>query len=192
MTDEDIADQFHVAGESLRPVADSAEIRVRPVADDQFPDAHVAVHRSSGAAAWGPTRDNAIEHVERDVAHVRSQRRTGEIVKTPGVLGGAPRVAGSCIGVLHVVTAYEDTGSIIEAAAGITGPLTVDEARTALDWADAHPDELQRRRDERASTIERIKSEWEPIDLPDASDISTYRRPGGNTFALFGPDEEEP
>lgn len=192
MTGDDSANQFHVAGESLEPVDDSADIGVRPVDDESFPDAHVAVHRPSGAAAWGATRDDAIEHVERDVEHVRSLRRTGEIVETPGVLGGAPRVAGSRIGVLHVVTAYEDTDSIVETAAGFTGPLTVDEARTVLEWADVHSDELQRLRDERASTIERIKSEWDSIEVSDNPDVATYRRPGTNAFALFGPDEEEP
>lgn len=192
MTGEGTADQFRVSGESLRPVADSPEFGVRPVGDDSFPDAHVAVHRSSGAAAWGATRDDAIDHVERDVEHVHSSRRTGEIVETPGVHGGAPRVAGSRIGVLHIVTAYEDTGSMVETAAGFTGPLSVAEARTALDWAEAHPDELQRLRDERARTIERIKSEWDPIESSDDPDVATYRRPGSNTFALFGPDEAEP
>lgn len=192
MTGDDPAERFHVAGESLEPVADSPELGVRPVGDESFPDAHVAVHRSSGAAAWGGTREDAIEHVERDVAHVRSPRRTGETVETPGVLGGAPRVAGSRIGVHHIVTAYEDTDSVVETAAGFTGPLTVDEARSALEWADAHPDELQRLRDERARIIERIKSEWDPIEGSDDHEIATYRRPGSNAFALFGPDEEEP
>lgn len=192
MTDRDPAEPFRIAGESLERVADAPELGVRLVGDESFPDAYVAVHRASGAAAWGATRDDAIEHVERDVEHVRSPRRTGEIVKTPGVLGGKPRVAGSRIGVLHIVTAYADTGSIVETAAGFTGPLTVDEARSALDWAEGHPDELQRLRDERARTIARIRSEWDPIDLPTDADVSTYRRPGSDTFALVGSDEEEP
>lgn len=161
MTGDDPADRFQVAGESLEPVTDVPGLGIRPVGDESFPDAHVAVHRSSGAAAWGANRDDAIEHVERDVEHVRSPRRTEEIVETPGVLGGKPRVAGSRIGVLHIVTAYEDTGSIVETAAGFTGPLTVDEARSALGWADSNPDEIERLRDERARTFEHIESEWE-------------------------------
>lgn len=190
MSSADPDDAFVVAGESLEPADDAPEIGVRPVATQGFPDAHVAVHRPSGAAAWGATRDDAIEHVVRDVERVLSSSRTGEVVETPGVLGGAPRIAGSRIGVLHIVTAYEDTDSIVETAAEFTGSLTVDEAQTALEWADSQPDEVQRLRDDRARTIERIKSDWEPIDVPDDSDVTTFRRPGTNTFALLGSDEE--
>lgn len=192
MTDTDPDDTFVVAGEPLEPVDGRADIGIRPVDNESFPDAHIAVHRPTGTAAWGATRDDAIENVNRGVPHLEDPDRTGEIVETPGVLGGDPRVAGSRIGVLHVVTAYEDTDSVVETAAGFSGPLTVDEALAALEWAEAHAAELQRLRDERARTIERIRSDWERLEVPDGADGATYRRPGSNTFALLGPDEEEP
>lgn len=192
MSGDDPDGGFVVAGECLEPVDGSKALGVRPVGDESFPNAHVAVHGSSGAASWGATREDAIERVCQDADQVETSDRTGAIVETPGVLGGAPRVAGSRIGVLHVVAAHDDSGSIVETAAGFSGPLTVDEARAALGWADAHPAELQRLREERAQVIERIKLDWEPIEVSDDPEVEAYRRPDSNAFALFGPDEEEP
>lgn len=191
MTTADPDDPFVVAGESFEVVDDTPAVGVRPVGDETFPDAHVAVHRPSGATAWGASRADAVERVERDAPRDVPPDRTGEIVETPGVLGGAPRVAGSRIGVLHVLDAHEETGSVVEAAAGFVGPLTVEEARMALTWAESHPDEIRRLRDERAQFRKRVTTGWERSELPGETDAAVYRRPGSATFALFGPDEEE-
>lgn len=101
--------------------------------------------------------------------------RSGEIVETDGVLGGDPRIDGTRLGVLHIVATYEREGSIVETAAQYGG-LTVDEVRSALAWADEHPDHLERLRAERELLREWIRTHWEHREL-DGTEFGTYRRP---------------
>lgn len=190
MTDSESSEPFPLDEESLEPVDASFDVSVRPTTTEGFAEAHVALHCPSGAAAWGPSREEAIEQVERDAGRVTTPDRTGEIVETPEVLGGKPRVAGSRIGVLHVVNAYDDTGSLIETAAQFSGPLTVGEARAALLWAEEYPGRIRQLREERARTRQAIEDEWDRLDLDDDTDVAVYHRDG--SFALFGTDDEGP
>lgn len=183
---------FAAVGEPLERVGGSPELGVRPTETEGFPEAHVAVHRPTGVAAWGSSRDEAMENVRRNVERYDDADRSGEIVETDGVLGGEPRVDGSRIGVLHVVDRYDATGSIVETAAGFVGLLTVGEVRTALEWADAHTEVLQHLRDERARFHERIRTRWERVPLDDESDTVVYRRPDdGSTFAILESEDSE-
>lgn len=148
---------------------------VRPTATEGFEEAHIAVDRSTGACSWGATREDAIDNLQWDLDVFDRHRRTGEIVETEGVLGGAPRVNGSRIGVLHVVEQHGEDASIVETTAGFSGGLTVDEVRVALDWADEHRDRLQRLRAERALFREWISEHWERVEIDDG--LVVHRRP---------------
>lgn len=190
MTDSDPRASFPLDDESLWSVDGPLAVGVRPTSTEGFPDAHVALHRPSGAGAWGASRDEAVEAAVRDAARVTTPERTGTIVETDGVLGGDPRVAGSRIGVLHVVNAYDDSGSILETAASFSGPLSVDEARTALEWAAEHPDAIHRLREERARIREEIESEWERLDTVSDTGVTVYRR--RDSFAVLDTDQGDP
>lgn len=188
-----LSDDFVVADEQFAQVDGAPEFGLRPTETDGFPEAHVTVHRTTGVAAWGATRDEAIEHVQCDARRYVEADRPGEIVETDGVLGGDPRVAGSRIGVLHVVDRFDATGSVVETAAGFSGVLSVEEVRTALEWADANPETIQHLRAERARVIEDIRTGWERVPLDDESDTVVYRRPHGHsaTFAILDDDTGE-
>lgn len=192
MTDEDGTAALHLAGESFESADGSPGIGVRPSVTDGFPAAHLAVHASTGVATWGATREEAVTRVERDIDDYVDADRPGGIVETEGVLGGKPRVAGSRIGVLHIVEKYAVTGSLVETAAAFSGPLVVEEVREALEWADAHPDMVRGLREERERFRERIRREWNPIALPDEAGPTAYRNPDSPiTLAILPGDRDD-
>lgn len=150
-------------------------VGVRPTQTEDFEDAHVAVDRQTGMAAWGSTRDDALDRLEEDTERYEETDRSGEIVETDGVLGGDPRIDGTRLGVLHIVWTYEREGSIVETAAQYGG-LTVDEVRCALAWAERHPDHLERLRAERELLREWMQTHWEHREI-DGTGSGMYRRP---------------
>jgi uncharacterized protein (DUF433 family) len=127
--------------------------------------AFVAVHRETGVASWGETREAALEELERDVEYFEAAKargdRSGEIVETPSVLGGDPRVDGSRIGVLHIVECRESRGEDVSPAviaAQFSGVLSVGEVEAALEWAETHSERLAEVR--RAQDEVREDSSW--------------------------------
>lgn len=125
----------------------------------------VAIDRESGVGAWETSKDAVLTALdERRVWYEETETRPGEIVQTEDVLGGTPRVAGSRIGVTHILDMYEHTGSIPETAASFVGPLTLDEVNTALAWADGNPEKLETVRERRAD----VRAEFGPRGQPHA------------------------
>lgn len=89
-----------------------------------------------------------------------------EIVSTPGVLGGKPRIEGRRIGVLHIVDQIQGGRTPEEMTTQFD--LTLGEVYTALAYYHEHPDEMRELREEIA---ERIREHREdaitgPEDLP--------------------------
>lgn len=148
---------------------------VRPAPEVDFRDAYIAVDRETGIASWGPSQADALERLEQDIERYDGQKRTGEIVETEDTLGGDPRVDGTRIGVLHLLGTYERKESVAETAAAFGG-LAVDEVRSALAWADEHPDRIQRLRKERQLIREWIETHWERREI-DGLDRGPYVRP---------------
>lgn len=161
--------------EGFETVSGRYSFGVRPTVTEGFAEAHIAVDRATGTCSWGPTREDALDNLQRDLDVLDRRRRTGGIVETDGVLGGAPRVDGSRIGVIHVVEKHEMTDSVVETAAGFSGALTVDEVRVALEWADDHPGRLRRLREERELFGEWVVEYWERVELDD--ELVVHRRP---------------
>ena len=82
-----------------------------------------------------------------------------EIVKTPEVLGGKPRVEGTRIGVRMIGDMVRRGGWTVEE---ITSDehfpdLTRDGAEAALRYYDDHPDEMETLRTQREATFERLR-----------------------------------
>jgi uncharacterized protein (DUF433 family) len=65
-----------------------------------------------------------------------------EIVQTPDVLGGDPRIDGHRIGVYHVYQRYVEGGETPEEIATSYG-ITVAEVHAALAYAFSNPDEMR-------------------------------------------------
>ena len=80
------------------------------------------------------------------------------IVSTPDVLGGKPRIEGTRIPVHQVgVLVRENDWSHTEICDAFD--LTPDEVEAALEYYDAHPDEMAHIRAEVAATFERIRDQ---------------------------------
>jgi len=84
-----------------------------------------------------------------------------EIVSDEGTLGGAPRLAGTRIGVLHVYEQYQD-GETPEAIAS-KYELSVADIHHALAYVFDNPERIQQLQDEREETIDEIR-EKRPVD----------------------------
>ncbi|WP_160134243.1 DUF433 domain-containing protein [Halococcus salsus] len=74
-----------------------------------------------------------------------------EIVSTPGVLGGKPRIEGRRIGVLHVVDQIQGGRTPEEMTTQFD--LTLGEVYTALAYYHEHPEEMRELREEIAEKI---------------------------------------
>lgn len=132
----------------------------------------IAFHRGTGVVSWGETREDALKGLEEDVEYFQAAKergeRSGEIVETPDVLGGVPRVDGSRIGVLDIVERIkgpEECVLPVVGAAWFSGVLSVQEVEAALEWAEEHPEQLAELRRERDETREAIQDD----DTPDSS-----------------------
>lgn len=80
---------------------------------------------------------------------------TVEIVRTPDILHGKPRIEGTRIGVHHVGVPIREHGRDRAAVADSLG-LTDAEIDVALDYYDTHPDEMaaiQRKKDATAARL---------------------------------------
>lgn len=64
------------------------------------------------------------------------------IVETPGTLSGKPRIDGTRIGVLHVVSALECGHSPEEIATETYPHLAIEQVTEAVDWLYDHPDRV--------------------------------------------------
>lgn len=91
-----------------------------------------------------------------------------EIVRTEGVLGGEPRLAGQRISVIQIADMVHETDW---SPAEVAHQLTIPEAavETALDYYEAHPAEMERVRARHAELEERLREQaTPPPDRPDA------------------------
>lgn len=82
-----------------------------------------------------------------------------EIVRTPDVLGGFPRLAGRRIGVHHVLGKLEAHDDVEEAAKRLD--ITPEEVRAAVEYAEAHPDVMTEVRRKCESSLERVREQAE-------------------------------
>ena len=83
---------------------------------------------------------------------------TVEIVKTPDVLGGQPRIEGKRIGVRMVGDMIRGGEWTIEEVVDEL-PVTREEVDAALAYYDDHPNDMAQLRAEREATIERIREQ---------------------------------
>lgn len=132
------------------------DVRIRKKDEDNY----IAVDFETGVATWGENRDRAIFTLGQNWILYRQNDRSGEIVSTEDTLGGDPRVDGSRIGVEHIVNMAENVDSIAELAARFSGLLTVDEAKTALEWADKNKNTMDELHRERELYKEFLEQEW--------------------------------
>ena len=90
-----------------------------------------------------------------------------EIVSTPEVLGGKPRIEGQRIGVHHVVDEIQAGRTPEEMT--VQFDLTLGEVYTALAYYYEHPDEMRELREKIAERIRKHRKEaiTGPEDFPD-------------------------
>jgi uncharacterized protein (DUF433 family) len=81
-------------------------------------------------------------------------KRHGYIVKTAGVLGGKPRIAGHRISVQHIATDYEQLSLSPEEIQAAYPSLTLAQIHAALAYYYDHHDEIVSDR-QRAAKLER-------------------------------------
>jgi uncharacterized protein (DUF433 family) len=89
-----------------------------------------------------------------------------EIVTTPGVLGGKPRIEGRRIGVLHVVDRIHGGRTPDEVASMFE--LSLGEVHSALAYYHEHPEEMRALRERIAERERELQAEaiTGPEDLP--------------------------
>jgi uncharacterized protein (DUF433 family) len=78
------------------------------------------------------------------------------IVKTPDVLHGKPRVEGTRIGVFMLGESIREGGQSVEEILQEYPDLSHEQVEAALDYYDHHPDEMDALRAEEEETIERL------------------------------------
>lgn len=85
-----------------------------------------------------------------------------EIVSDEDVLGGAPRLAGTRVGVLHVYRQYQD-GASPEEVASKYDDVTVADVHNALAFVFDDPDRIRSLERAEREAVERIRDE-RPVD----------------------------
>lgn len=85
-----------------------------------------------------------------------------DIVSDDDVLGGAPRLAGTRIGVLHVYRQYQDEASP-ETIASNYGGVSVADVHNALAFVFDNPDRVRSLERSEREAVERIRAE-RPVD----------------------------
>jgi uncharacterized protein (DUF433 family) len=90
-----------------------------------------------------------------------------EIVSTPEVLGGKPRIDGRRIGVLHIVDEIQSGRTPEEVTTQFD--LTLGEVYTALAYYHEHPEEMRELRQQIAEHVHEHRAEaiTGPEDLPE-------------------------
>jgi uncharacterized protein (DUF433 family) len=90
-----------------------------------------------------------------------------EIVSTPEVLGGKPRIEGRRISVLHVVDQIQSGRTPEEVTTQFD--LTLGEVHTALAYYHEHPEEMRELREQIAERERELREETitGPEDLPE-------------------------
>ena len=83
---------------------------------------------------------------------------TVNIVKTPDVLHGKPRVEGTRIGVFMLGESIREGGQSVEEILQEYPDLSHEQVEAALDYYDQHPDEMDALRAEEKKTIERLRN----------------------------------
>lgn len=81
-----------------------------------------------------------------------------EIVKTPDVLGGKPRIDGVRVGVLQVGDLVRELNEDVETVMSELR-LSREQVEAALDYYDDHPDEMDTLRAQREATFRRIREQ---------------------------------
>lgn len=87
------------------------------------------------------------------------------IVKTPGVCGGQPRIAGTRIKVKHVYTWVERMGMTPAQVVAEYPHLTRAQVHAALAYYWSHPDEIDRDIENEAKVVAELKSKAGPSKL---------------------------
>ena len=82
---------------------------------------------------------------------------TISVVSTPNVLNGTPRIEGTRISVQRVGALVREHGWSRGSVSDELN-LTVDEVSAALDYYDAHPEEMDKIAAQRDTTYERLQS----------------------------------
>lgn len=80
------------------------------------------------------------------------------IVKTPDVLGGKPRIQGVRIGVLQVGDYIREHGMAVETVMEELR-LSRKQVEVALDYYDAHPNEMETLRTQREATLRQLRED---------------------------------
>lgn len=91
-----------------------------------------------------------------------------DIVHDDDVLGGAPRLAGTRIGVIHVFRRYEDGDSPEEIAIDYES-LDLADVHHALAYAFDNPDEIRELEAEAREAVERIRT-GRPVDPSESAE----------------------
>lgn len=87
------------------------------------------------------------------------------IVKTPGVCGGQPRIAGTRIKVKHVYTWVEQMGMTPAQVVEEYPHLTKAQVHAALAYYWSHPDEIHQDIEDEAKLIAELKAQAGPSKL---------------------------
>jgi uncharacterized protein (DUF433 family) len=92
-----------------------------------------------------------------------------EIVKTPDVLHGKPRIEGTRIGAFTIGESVRAGGQSIEDMLTAHPDLTREQVEAALDYYDDHPEAMDILRQQQAATRQRVLARSRAPDAPDAS-----------------------
>lgn len=98
---------------------------------------------------------------------------TVEIVKTPDVLHGKPRIEGTRIGVFTIGESVRAAGQSVDDMLTAYPDLTREQVHAALDYYDDHPEAMDILRQQQEATRRRV--------------LSQSRAPGGSEGAKHRP-----
>ncbi|WP_435076455.1 DUF433 domain-containing protein [Halococcus sp. AFM35] len=97
---------------------------------------------------------------------------TVEIVKTPDVLHGKPRIEGTRIGVFTIGESVRAAGRSVEDMLTAYPDLTREQVEAALAYYDDHPEAMDILRQQKEATRQRVLSQSR---APGASDDAKHR-----------------
>lgn len=89
----------------------------------------------------------------------KKSEQPAEIVKTSGVLGGDPRLAGHRIGVYHIWAHYRLGDSEEDIAENVYPHLRIEQVEKAIQYAREHEDEMQEEKEERDELAKDLREE---------------------------------
>ncbi|WP_394350170.1 DUF433 domain-containing protein [Salinigranum salinum] len=96
----------------------------------------LTLHVPTQVAATGETRDDALDELDARVERFTSRPHNDGVTTAEDILGGAPRLDHTRIGVEQVRESADAGRSLPEIAASFEQELSIPEVEQALDWAD--------------------------------------------------------